>query len=323
MSKALFAPGSKVELDGQNAVVSYENDEAFVLFFEGGRQREIPKQVLRLAFNEGRLKYRVDTPHSKLSRFPYLTRSEAKQAQRLLAYLSPMAESTTPGSVATHKAIIAEVVKTSGHEVLPAPKPITLYKWFKKWDASGRNVLALLPSVKGQQRQSRLAPQVVDLLNDAIDQFVLTNKPATAAKAYRSFEKKVQQLELDVKVPSAQTFYNYVNAVHPLERTLKQQGNAVFQEKSLAVTKHYQASYPMERVEFDGVHLTFGLVDEQLNLIAKEVIVFIAMDVYSRAIVGFSYKYGDRVSEDAELVINCVRSVLRQKNVTAGVILTH
>lgn len=65
----------------------------------------------------------------------------------------------------------------------------------------------------------------------------------------------------------------------------------------------------------DAVHLTVNLINEHLETIANTVIVYIALDIYSRAVVGFAYKYGFNISEDAEGVIDCFSSILRKKNI--------
>ncbi len=314
MTKPLFAPGSRIELDGTNAVISHENENAFFIFTESGERREVAKTILHIAFNEGRLKYRVETEESKLSNPSYLTSSEAQQAQRFLAYLEPLAKRVTPGSFRTRQEVIRCVVKKQGADVLPAPSEITLYKWFKKWDTAGRNILALLPQCKAQQRRSRISPEILELMNETIDELVLTRNAVTPCQAYRAFRRKAEMLGPDSKIPSLQSFYNHVNAVHPLERIKKQHGSAAFQAASRTVLKHYEADRPLERVEIDAVHLTLGLIDTAGTFIANKVIVYLAIDVFSRAIVGYAMKYGMNVGEDAEGVIDCFKSILRQKN---------
>ena len=315
MTKSIFAPGTRIELDGKTAVIGSEKEESCCIFFKGGTSREIPKKVMDLAFNEGRLVFPIDTPESKLAQTPYLSSSEARQAQRFLAYLRPMAQCDKPGSKEARKAIIDEIVKSRGEEVLPAPAENTLYKWFIKWNKAGQNIFALLPHSKAQQRRSRIAPEVLDLMNDEIDTSVLQGKPSSTLKAYRRFRDKAKALNLGEKIPSRQTFYNHVNAIHPLERVKKQHGNAAYQEAKRTITGHYNALYPLERVEIDAVHLTINLINEHLETIANTVIVYIALDIYSRAVVGFAYKYGFNISEDAEGVIDCFSSILRKKNI--------
>lgn len=314
MSKALFSPGSRIVLDGKNALIAHENGDSFVLFTEDALQREIPKKVLQIAYQEGRMRFNVDNPDSEISRKPFLTSSEAKKAEYMLAYLEPMTHYENTGSKRTAAKVIKDVVRSRGEAVQPSPKPITLYKWFKKWTGAGKNILVFFPPGRTSTRKSSIAPEYLELMTNTIDELVLTKNNCTVARAYREFWAQAIALESKNKIPSKQAFYDHYNRIDPRIKIKAQVGNSALTQATRIALRTYEVRHPLERVEIDAAHLTMYLVDEYLNLIANKVIVYLAIDVYSKAIVGFAMDYGMNIAEKSEGVTECLKSVLRDKH---------
>ncbi|MBU2955813.1 DDE-type integrase/transposase/recombinase [Marinobacter sp. F3R08] len=314
MTKPLFGPGSRIVLDGKNALIAHENGDSFVLFTEDAVQREVSKKVLQIAYQEGRMRFNVDSPDSEVIRKPFLTSTEAKKAEYLLAYLEPMTHYENTGSKRTAAKVIKDVVRKHGDAVMPAPKPDTLYKWFRKWTEAGKNILVFFPAGRTSRRKSSIAPEYLELMTNTIDELVLTRNHCTIARAYREFRSQAEALESKNRIPSKQAFYDHYNRIDPRIKLKTRQGNSALVQATRIALRTYEVRHPLERVEIDAAHLTMYLVDEYLNLIANKVIVYLAIDVYSKAIVGFAMDYGINIAEKSEGVTECLKSVLRDKH---------
>lgn len=314
MSKASFSPGSRIVLDGKNSIIAHENGDYFVLFTEDALQREVSKTGLRIAHQQGRMRFIVDSSDSEITRKPFLTSAEAKKAEYMLAYLEPMTHYENTGSKRTAAKVIKDVVRKHGEGVKPSPKPITLYKWFKKWTNAGKNILVFFPAGRTSTRKSSIAPEYLELMTNTIDELVLTRNNCTVARAYREFRAQAIALESKNRIPSKQAFYDHYNRIDPRIKIKAQVGNSALTQATRIALRTYEVRHPLERVEIDAAHLTMYLVDEYLNLIANKVIVYLAIDVYSKAIVGFAMDYGINIGEKSEGVTECLKSVLRDKH---------
>lgn len=69
----------------------------------------------------------------------------------------------------------------------------------------------------------------------------------------------------------------------------------------------------MKRVEIDAVHLNLGLIDDETGEFLGKVIVFFAIDVYTRYILGYSLVYGISPGETSEAVIELISSIVAPK----------
>ncbi|MDS1310739.1 integrase catalytic domain-containing protein [Marinobacter xiaoshiensis] len=314
MHKSLFAPGSRIVLDGKNAIIANENEDFFILFTEDAAQKEVSKKVLQIAYQEGRMRFNVDSPDSEIARKPFLTTKEAKEAARLLAYLEPMTHYDNTGSTNTAATVIKDVVKKHGDAVNPVPRPITLYKWFRKWTQAGKDILVFFPAGRTSRRKSSIAPEYLELMTNTIDELVLTRNHCTVARAYREFRCRAKALESKNRIPSQQAFYDHFHRTDPRIKIKKQQGNSALVEATRIALRTYEVRHPLERVEIDAVHVTMALLDEHLTLIANQLVIYLAIDVYSKAIVGFAMQYGFNKSENAEGVTECLKSILHDKH---------
>ncbi len=310
MAKTLFATGQQVVLDDTQGVITTATTSSFIIRTEFGRTLTLSHSALYKAYNAGRLKHFVDTepPTGRT----YLRPDEAELVQKLLAYLRPMAESQYPGSKKQRLDIIRRVATQRGDDTKDVPSEITLFKWFKRWDAHGRDVLALLPRNRQQKRQSRVSKQFKELMDEAIDEHYLKLNGYSVQETYTHFLNRCKSLKVQERPPSRQTFYAYVKRIHPLDRLKMREGAAAVRRESRVVEQEHLPRKPMELVEIDAVHLNLGLLDDNDHYLGK-LVVFFAIDVFSRAILGVSYVVALSPGENAEGVIECLKMVMKVK----------
>lgn len=101
--------------------------------------------------------------------FTQLPEALKKEAKRKYSYVSRVVESTPNKQTAkTLEPVIDRVSKEIGDR--KPPSWLTLYRWYKSYTASGSDIRSLVPrsSEKGN-RQSRLNPEVRQIIKDAID----------------------------------------------------------------------------------------------------------------------------------------------------------
>jgi putative transposase len=78
---------------------------------------------------------------------------------------------------------------------------------------------------------------------------------------------------------------------------------------------NYIASYAAEKIEVDAVHLTINILDDdRQKIIATKVILYLAIDIYTRLIVGYYCSLEDKkrqkVAEHADAVIELLKRVV-------------
>lgn len=184
---------------------------------------------------------------------------------------------------------------------------------------------------------SRLHPRIEDLILKYIDTQYLISKPkhkVTPARIYRAFKRELEEIiEAEshgkntdgeapavLKVPCIQTFYNKINAldkiVVSLKRLNKKEKTALQRQRN---TK-FIIDRVLQRVEIDAIHISMGIIEHTKHGINTErkyrgrIVLMVAIDVYSRAIIGYSYHIAPEPGENKDLVLQCIKSILLPKN---------
>ena len=116
--------------------------------------------------------------------FTELPSALRKEAKRRYSYVSRVLESTLNKRTAATLEPIISLVSREIEDSQP-PSWLTLYRWLKNYSSSGKDIRSLVPlhSAKGN-RQSRLNPEVQQILKNAIDQLYLNTTQAEGTDVY-------------------------------------------------------------------------------------------------------------------------------------------
>lgn len=111
-------------------------------------------------------------------------------------------------------------------------------------------------------------------------------------------------------VPSKATIYNRFDALEPLMTAEKQLSKQEQKRLRRKLKSQLVGNYPLERVEMDAIYVAIGLLDDDGKTYLGSVVIMVAIDTFTRAVVGYSLNVGKDVSESADLAIECIKNAV-------------
>lgn len=142
-----------------------------------------------------------------------------------------------------------------------------------------------------------------------IDKYYLTKQRHSIPFVIQKFFFACKQANL--VLPSANTIRNRIAYVSEYYR-LKRQGEAsLAKDKYDPKPNHFQADYPLEIVQMDHTKVDIILVDDETRMPIGRPWVTLAIDIYSRMIVGY---YLSLDAPSATSVALCMTNVVMPKD---------
>lgn len=161
----------------------------------------------------------------------------------------------------------------------------TLYRWLKKYKSTG-TLAGLLPRPSGRKKgETRLDYMVEEIMQKVINTYYLTSQKPSIQAVIRKINIECKNRK--IKAPSKNTIRNRIHKLSEYE-VLKKQGN-----RSTARTKFeptpgkFTADYPMQLIEIDHTPVDIILVDDDKREPIGRPYLTVAIDIYSRMIVGY------------------------------------
>lgn len=114
-------------------------------------------------------------------------------------------------------------------------------------------------------------------------------------------------------VPSKATIYNRFDAIEPLMAAEKQLSKQEQKRLRRQLKGELVGSCPLDRVEMDAIYVSIGLLDDDGKTYLGSAVVMVAIDTFTRAVVGYSLNVGKDVSESADLAVECIKNAVYEK----------
>lgn len=162
----------------------------------------------------------------------------------------------------------------------------TLYRWVKLYNESG-----LVSSLSGEKKlggagKSRLTEAQDKIINDKIHSEYLTNAKKSIVKTIREIQLICN--EIGITPPHANTIRNRIKNISEEEKVKKRLGVQEARYKFEPLKGNFPgADFPLSVVQIDHTLLDIILVDEHYRKPYKRPWITLAMDVYSRVVLGF------------------------------------
>lgn len=161
----------------------------------------------------------------------------------------------------------------------------TLYRWLKKYKSTG-TLAGLLPRPSGRKKgETRLDFQTEEVMQKIIETYYLSHqKPSVQAVINKI---NIECKNRNITPPGKNTVRNRIHKLSEYD-VLRKRGN-----KSLARTLYkttpgkFVAEYPMQLIEIDHTPVDLILVDDQHRKPIGRPWITVAIDIYSRMIVGY------------------------------------
>lgn len=115
-------------------------------------------------------------------------------------------------------------------------------------------------------------------------------------------------------VPSKQSIYDRFELIHPLTIADKQLSKQEQKKLKHRVKAQLVGNYPLERVEMDAIYIAIGLLDEDGKKYLGTVVLMVAIDTFTRCVVGYSISVGKDVGESSDLAVECLKHAIMPKS---------
>lgn len=162
----------------------------------------------------------------------------------------------------------------------------TLYRWIKIFNET-KQISSLSGKKKsGGKNKSRLNTEVDTIINDVIANTYLKPSKKSITKVIR--EVFIKCKELDIKLPHSNTIRNRLKSISEEEVLKSRYGSKVSRDKFEPIKGNFPgANFPLSVVQIDHTKLDIILVDELYRKAFKRPYLTLAIDVFSRLVVGF------------------------------------
>nr|WP_067054268.1 Mu transposase C-terminal domain-containing protein [Mucilaginibacter sp. L294] len=162
----------------------------------------------------------------------------------------------------------------------------TIYRWIEKYTLT-QTVSSLVDAKRtGGEGLSRIAELTEDILTATINERYLTNQKLTAKKI--SIEVALKCREAGLNCPHYNTVRNRINQIGEEQKLAKRQHNSIARNKYKPIDGNFPgADYPLAVVQIDHTPMDIIVVDEVYREPVGKPYITMAIDVYSRMVVGF------------------------------------
>lgn len=161
----------------------------------------------------------------------------------------------------------------------------TLYRWQERYKSTG-TILGLISNKVGAKKgNTRLNSEIEILIKRIIDSYYLTiQKPSV-----QSVVDKVlaECKKMNIIAPHSNTIRNRIESISEYEKLKKQGSKGIARTKYEPAPNKFEATYPLQLIEIDHTPCDIILVDDEHRLPIGRPWITVAIDIYSRMIVGY------------------------------------
>lgn len=162
----------------------------------------------------------------------------------------------------------------------------TIYRWLKKYEVDG-TITPFLRDNRSDKMQSRLDPEVDKIIMDSIKRILLKLEYGTIREVY--YDVKECCLKKGLKPPGESSIRARFLAISEEERVRSRQGKKAAKERFTPLLGSFPgANHPLDVIQIDHTPYDIMLVDEVYRKPIGRPIITLAIDVYSRMVVGFN-----------------------------------
>jgi putative transposase len=161
----------------------------------------------------------------------------------------------------------------------------TLYRWIQRYEGR-RRLSDLAPTRRGRKMPKRLAPEVEAIITSVIDEQYLTKQQVTGEEVILEVHRRCRAA--NQTKPCAESVRARLRAIPPQLKVLKREGKKAAHDKFGAVKGNFPgADSPLSVVQIDHTLLDIIVLDEEMRLPIGRPWLTLAIDVFSRMVVGY------------------------------------
>lgn len=317
--ETILQTNMKINLRGEDATIKAVGEKFCVIEYSNGEMGYPLPSELMVAYRNGLLI--IKKKENALLINKQLTNQEDKEkAIYVETHVIELHQHANPHSLKTRKKVTAIISKRHGYVGKQIPSPSTLRRWYVSWIENEMEIYPVIKRAK-KTRASRHSEAVVELIEKTIDQYYLVPQGLNKRQTYLKFIEEYDELKaankIDGKAISESRFYELLNELNQLDVTYARYGKDEARKFARCSEGMYVLDFPLQRVEIDAVHIKIGLLDDETGEFLGTAIVYLAIDVFTRCIVGYSVSYGQKPSEISDAVIELIKHCVTPKTKSA------
>lgn len=162
--------------------------------------------------------------------------------------------------------------------------PASIYRWLKEF-REGRVMSSIVRKSRSDVGKSRLSEVVEAIVSDVISEYWLTPQKRNYAKALREVKRRCRTA--NVRPPSLPTLVARASRISPQEVAKKRHGRATADKLKLIEGTVPNVSRPYSLIQIDHTLVDIELVDSEHRVSIGRPWITVAIDVYSRMVVGW------------------------------------
>jgi putative transposase len=265
-------PGTNIVYQGKNFWIRRVLDLNTVMIEDSDSGKIIRADIKDL--NNASDKISSEKVEKKEIDLSIISEKDWQEAQKRLAIIQPIIKSKGDGE------LVAQLAKS--HSVHIA----TIYRWIEKYEETGL-LSSLLPKEKsGGRGQSRLNEEIDAVIKISIEEVFLTKQRSSISKVCREVITRCQNA--GITPPHTNTIKNRINNISDEERLKFRHNKYRAQEKYEPLKGNFPgADYPLSVVQIDHTKVDVILVDDIHRKPIGRPWITLAIDVFSRMVVGF------------------------------------
>ena len=161
----------------------------------------------------------------------------------------------------------------------------TLYRWQERYKSTGTILGLISNKIGAKQGSKRLDTQLEIVIKNIIDNYYLTIQKPSIQSVVNKVLSECKRLE--IKAPHSNTIRNRINEITEYERLKKQGSRGIARTKFEPAPNKFESDYPLQLIEIDHTPCDIILVDDEHRLPIGRPWITVAIDIYSRMIVGY------------------------------------
>jgi putative transposase len=272
-----------------------------------GKPRVMTDQKLAELFRAGQLRRfgPSKNPNKPVITFSRLTDDQKKVAKLHQSFVLAF-QKAGGGRVTTPKleGLIPSLPHKNGMSPTVRQVRRVIHAWIKMGSPNPREAAFFAPCFHHRgSTEARFAPQVRELVTDALDHHYLRPELASGEQLWSVIKAKTLQLsptgiapqyvdgDGNVRCPSRRSIFRRMAEFDRETKTRFQKGKIAAQRTCEPVLKSSVARAPLEQVEFDHTYFDLNVTDASNGLVFTRVWLAFLIDRYSRAILGYYLGY--------------------------------
>jgi putative transposase len=323
MSNIELHSNTPISLNGNAGVVRFADEDIILMSFESGKTQTVRPKEFRDWLRAGKLKIARRKETTLLKVF----KNESEQEKYLFVKecVDRMDMHPTPYARDVVNKILVEVACKLGWPGGNKFGDSTMISYYNNWTKEGRdyNYMLTKPTVKRKVKKISLKYTIAEVVFQRY--YMKKNGPTETdtLRLYReTFHKEVELTRAQFGDDSANalgkplsktSFNNYIRSFDPYEVMKARKGTKAalrhFRQKGTANL----TSFPLERVEVDALHLQIGLKVRDVTTGKDKVykpIIYIAMDVHTRLVIGYHISVSEKASETSNAVVQLIKHMV-------------